>query len=47
MGAKTACSLDFANPLEAEAIPYLTRCNVGLIDKVEDGVCVALVEVVD
>lgn len=42
MGAETTCSLDFANSLEAKAIPDLARRNVGLVDKVEDRICVAL-----
>lgn len=44
MRTKTTCSLDFANSLKAETIPYLAGRNVGLVDEVEDRVCVALVE---
>lgn len=44
VGAKAACTLDFANSFEAEPVPYLTGCNVGLVYQVEDGVCVTLIE---
>lgn len=44
MRAETPCTLDLANSFEAKSIPDFQRRDVGFVDQVEDGVCVALIE---
>jgi hypothetical protein len=39
---EVATALDAPDALEAQGVPDAARCEVSFIDKVEDGICVAL-----
>lgn len=42
VGTKISGTFDTPDSFEAQGVPYAARCNVGFVNQVENGVCVAL-----